>query len=253
MALPDATWGAFTRSVRTVRGRPLAVWSGGTGPGVLVMHEIPGLHPAVHRFGEDLVAAGFTVWMPELFGEARRAVSPPYVVRSLCGACVSRAFTTWRTGVNSPITEDLRDLSRDLADATGGSVGAVGMCLTGGFALALMVDPWVTAPVLSQPSLPFAVFPWQRHDLGVDAPTLTAIRQRIDAGVCVLGLRYRGDPAVPSARFRRLERELGGGFRSIELPMALGKHSVLAIDRHEGTVQEVLAFFREHAGEAWAS
>ena len=120
------------------------------------------------------------------------------------------------------------------------------MCLTGGFALALMVDPWVTAPVLSQPSLPFALFPWQRRDLGIDAATLTKVKQRVEEGTCVLGLRYRGDPSVPSARFRRLEAELGEGFEAVELPMSLGKHSVLAYDRDEESVQRTLAFFKEH-------
>jgi hypothetical protein len=58
----------------------------------------------------------------------------------------------------------------------------------------------------------------------------------------VLGLRYKGDPAVGS-RFDTLRRELGDGFLAVELA---GKgHSVVTEHRDEAAVQRVLAFFRE--------
>ncbi|MCB9671229.1 MAG: dienelactone hydrolase family protein [Alphaproteobacteria bacterium] len=220
------------------------VWVAGEGPGVLLIHEIPGLHPEVVRFGRRLVDEGFTVWMPVLFGDTGRPVTPGYDVREVCRACVSRAFTVWRAGVRSPITDDLRDLARQLSEATGGPVGAVGMCLTGGFALALVVDPWVTAPVLSQPSVPFGLFPWQRRDLGIDASTLARVKERVEEGVCVLGLRFTGDPLVPSARFERLRQELGDGFEAVELPGR--KHAVLSLHWDEGAVARTVAFLREH-------
>ena len=130
--------------------------------------------------------------------EAVRAPGTTVVLLdSIVRGCISAEFTTWRTGRNSPITDWLRKLAADLAEETGGRVGAVGMCFTGGFALGMMVDDVVGAPVLSQPSLPFAVFPWQRSDLGVDAPTLERIKERCASGTCVLGLRYSMDPMVP--------------------------------------------------------
>lgn len=236
----------FTRTTKTYGERTGDVYVAGSGPGVLVMHEVPGLHPDVIRFGQRLVDEGFTVWMPDLFGTPQRRTSTSYELQSLAHACVSKEFTVWRTGQNSPIVDDLRELSKQLSEATGGSIGAVGMCLTGGFALGLMVDPWVAAPVLSQPSLPFGVFPWQRRDLNVDEPTLAAVKERVACGTCVLGLRYAGDPMVPTARFDRLRSELGDGFEAVELPGRA--HSVLARDWHEPTVQRVVGFFREHAG-----
>jgi dienelactone hydrolase len=236
----------FTAHTMTWGRRTGPVWCDGTGPGVLLMHEVPGLHPEVVAFGRELVDAGFTVWMPDLFGVVGKPRSVRYSLDTLRRACLSREFATWRAGRNSPITEDLRDLSRQLAEATGGRIGALGMCLTGGFALALMVDPWVTAPVLSQPSLPFAVFPWQRRDLGIDDATLQTVRERVDAGVCVLGLRYRGDPACPRARFERLRDELGEGFEPIEIPGY--QHAVLTTHRHDPSVARTLAFLREHTG-----
>ncbi len=241
----------FQRETRTYLGTTRDVWVGGSGPGVVVMHEIPGLHPGVIGFGEELVAAGFTVWMPDMFGDAGRAVhNPLYMLKSIAKGCVSREFTTWRTGKNSAITDWLRQLAKELADVTEGRVGAVGMCFTGGFALAMMVDEWVGAPVLSQPSLPFGVFPWQSRDLGIDDDTLRQVKDRCKNGCPVLGLRYSGDRMVPRARFDRLREELGDAFESIEAPseMRPWRHSVLTLHRHEPAVTRVLAFFREHTG-----
>lgn len=234
----------------TLDGVTRDVWKGGTGPGIVVMHEIPGLHPGVIRFGEDLVDAGFTVWMPNLFGTPEKEVGPIYMLGSIARGCVSREFTVWRTGQNSPVTDWLRALARQLSEETAGRVGAVGMCFTGGFALAMMTDACVGAPVLSQPSLPFAVFPWQSRDLGVDGPTLERIKERCASGTCVLGLRYSADRMAPRARFDRLKSELGDAFRAIEVPSgaAFWKHSVLSLDRHDPSVDEVIAFFREHTG-----
>ncbi len=241
--------GDFTCTPHTIDGVPRDVWSRGGGPGIVVMHEVPGLHPLVISFARELTDRGFTVWMPDLFGVAGKPFGFPYMGASLVRACISREFTTWRTGQNSPITDWLRGLARRLAESTGGPVGAVGMCLTGGFALAMMVDECVAAPVLSQPSLPFAVFPWQRRDLGVDAPTLEQIKARSSEGICVLGLRYSADFMVPGARFDTLRRELGDRFEAVEIPGWLPwRHSVLAIDRHEPSVRRTIAFFEEHLG-----
>lgn len=239
----------FECSVKTYGSRTGPVWCAGSGPGVLVIHEIPGLHPFVVQFGRELVDAGFTVWMPEVFGVAEKPAGLGYAVKEIVKACLSKEFATWRTGRTSPITDDLRVLARELAEHTSGSVGAIGMCLTGGFALAMMVDPWVTAPVLSQPSLPFAVFPWQKRDLGIDASTLCAVQKRVDAGACVLGLRYRGDRSVPDERFERLRDELGDGFEAVEIEGS--KHSVLTTHRHEASVQRTIAFLQKHTGAAW--
>jgi dienelactone hydrolase len=175
-------------------------------------------------------------------------------------ACVTRDFTTWATGKNSPITDWLRALARLAQSECGASVGAVGMCLTGGFALAMMVEDCVTAPVLSQPSLPFAVTRAQKADLGIDTSTLERVVKRARDGVCVLGLRFTHDPMCPNERFARLRAELGDSFIAVEIDSSRGNphqiprsaHSVLA--RHFvdepghptlGALEQVLSFFRE--------
>ena len=63
-------WG---RSEFTADGRTRQVYRRGTGPGVIVIHEIPGITPKVAAFANDVVASGFTVVMPSLVGTPGRA------------------------------------------------------------------------------------------------------------------------------------------------------------------------------------
>ena len=132
------------------------VWRRGAGPAVIIIHEIPGLHPLVLRFASRVAAAGMTVFCPSLFGEPGRKVSVGYALGVMAKAiCIHREFNVWATDRSSPIVDWLRALARQAHGECGGAgVGAVGMCFTGGFALAMMTEPAVVAPVLSQPSLP---------------------------------------------------------------------------------------------------
>lgn len=255
-AFPD-----FTEHPHTYLGETRPVYRKGRGPAVIVMHEIPGLYPAVVDFARRVVDAGFTVYMPSLVGTPGRAFGPAYSLQSMARACVAREFTTWATRKTSPIVAWLRELARDAHETCGGpGVGAVGMCLTGGFALAMMVDDRMLAPVLSQPSLPFAMTAAQRRDLGVDDATLVRIKQRAAAGACVLGLRFTHDFMVPPERFARLREELGDAFLAVEIDSSPGNphqnprfaHSVLT--RHlvddpahptHAARERVLGFFRE--------
>jgi dienelactone hydrolase len=242
------------------------VFRGGRGPAVIVMHEVPNLHPGVIAFGRRVIDAGFTVYMPSLFGEPGAPVTLRTNMRALARACVSREFATWATNRTSPITHWLRSLAREAHASCGGpGVGALGMCLTGGFALAMMVDDVVVAPVLSQPSVPFPIRRHQRRDLGISDADLATIRARTD--VCVLGLRFTGDVLVPAARFERLREELGDRFIAIEIDSHRGNlhgispraHSVLALDYIDtpghptrNALDQVLAFFGERLLHAQA-
>lgn len=227
----------------THHGATKQVFRRGTGPGVVVIHEIPGITPRVARFADDVVDAGFTVVMPSLVGTPGEPWTPRATAASMARICVSGEFATWAAGRTSPVTTWLRALAADLHDELGGpGVGAVGMCFSGGFALAMMLDGHVAAPVLSQPSLPFGLAPALRADLGLSAADLAAVRERVAAGCPVLGLRYTGDPMVGS-RFDTLRRELGDGFLAVELP---GRgHSVLTEQRDEPSVARVLGFLAE--------
>ncbi len=234
----------FTESTATYDGTSRPVFRTGSGPGVVVIHEVPGITPAVADFGRKVAAIGCTAVLPSLFGEPGKAPSGPYGMASLARVCISREFNVFRRGQASPVTTWLRALARAVhAECGGPGVGVVGMCATGGFALAMMVDEAVLAPVLSQPSLPAAITRRQKADLGISGDDLARVKRRVADGVCVMGLRYRGDPMVPDARFRRLHDELGDGFVAVEFE---GKdHSVLTEHLQDEGVARVLDLFRE--------
>lgn len=229
----------FERLELTFDGVTRPVFKKGEGPAVIVMHEVPGLYPGVANFGRHVAAEGMTVYMPSLFGTPGRAFSLPYNFQTLARACVAKEFSLFATRRNSPITGWLRALARHARDECGGpGVGAVGMCLTGGFALAMMVDDHLIAPVLSQPSLPIALTAAHRRDLGIDDATLQQVKRRAEQGQCVMGLRFTGDRLVPGERFERLRQELGDQFIAVEIDSSPGNehgigrmaHSVLVHD-----------------------
>ena len=218
----------------------------GTGPVVIVVHEIPGITPAVERFANDVVDAGFTVVMPDLVGSPGQEVSGKYLASSMLKICVAKEFTTLALKQTSPIISWLRALARSLHNEIGGKgVGAVGMCFSGGFALGMMVDDIMIAPVLSQPSLPFVVGKARGADLNLSPDDVAVITQRAADGCQVLGLRFTQDKLVGS-RFATLREILGDAFIAVEIPSQSPKdHSVLTEQRDEASVQRVLAFFTE--------
>jgi dienelactone hydrolase len=251
----------FTESSFTHDGLTRAVYAGGTGPAVIVIHEIPGLHPQVVEFAQRVVDAGFSVRMPSLFGTPGREVTAGYTMATLAKACVAREFTAFALDRTSPIISWLRRLAAEAHAQCGGpGVGAVGMCFTGGFALGMMVDDTMLAPVLSQPSLPFPVSPARRRSVGISDADLARVKQRAANGACLLGLRFTEDKAVPPERFEALRRELGDAFIAVEIDSSKGNahgiprtaHSVLTqhfVDEPghptRDALDRVLAFFAE--------
>jgi dienelactone hydrolase len=232
--------GDYTEDSFAYGGKARRVFRRGGGPAVIVIAEVPGITPEVVAFADRVHELGCTAVLPHLFGVPGQPASGRNSAQVLAWCCVSREFATWATGKTSPITEWLRALARhELARAGGPGLGAVGMCMTGGFALAMMVDDSVLAPVLSQPALPFPVSRRHRRDLGISAADLEAVRERTGTKqVEVLGLRFTGDIACPPERFERLRQELGESFIGVEIdsspnnPHGIRKraHSVLTED-----------------------
>jgi dienelactone hydrolase len=224
-------------------GRTYDTYRKGSGSGVIVIHELPGMTPDVIAFAEEVVGRGHTVVMPHLFGEPEAPVSVGLFAKVFPKVCVSREFTKLALQETSPVAGWLRALARDLHEEVGGpGVGVVGMCFTGGFALAMMVDPAVVAPVVCQPSVPFAIGRRRGADLNLAPEDLEVVRQRAVEGCAVLGLRYRDDLAT-GTRFDTLRRELGEAFIAVEFP---GKgHSVLTEHRQQEAVDRVLEFLDE--------
>ena len=256
-----STLEGFSESSFTHDGTARPIYRRGEGPGIVVMHEIPGITPQVAHFGRRVADAGFTVVMPDMFGTPGKAISIPYIAGQMARACISHEFHVLASHGSSPITDWLRALCRNVHDEIGGrGVGAIGMCLTGNFALALSVDPCLMAPVLSQPSLPFPISGDRRRALHLSADGLACLKRRAgEDGLRVLGMRFNGDPLCPAERFETLRRELGDAFEGIEIDAEHGNpdgnkppHSVVTTDLidEEGqptraALDRVIAFFGE--------
>jgi dienelactone hydrolase len=228
----------FEATTFTHQGREHAVYRAGTGPAVIVLHEIPGLHPGVIEFGQRLVDAGYRVYLPSLFGTPGAPFRAGRAAGVFARVCVSREFAILADRT-SPVITWLRSLAASAHGECGGpGVGVIGMCFTGGFALAMAVEPAVWAPVLSQPGMPAPVNAAHRAALGIDAADLAAVKARARDGLCVLGLRFSADKGSPPERFATLRRELGGAFEGIEIDSSPGNphgisrraHSVLTLD-----------------------
>jgi len=244
-AMPDDDLSDFERDFFTHDDASRTIFRQGSGPAVIVMAEIPGITPKVLAFARQVSSIGCTVVLPHLFGTPGRDVDPAttsalstglYGASSIVPACISKEFTVFATGKSSPVVTWLRALAAHEHERCGGpGVGAVGMCFTGGFALAMAADDRMLAPVLSQPSLPVAIGRKRSHNIDIGPDDLRAVQRRCaNDGLEVLGLRFKGDKFVPQARFDFLREQLGDAFVAVELDdadanpaAAMPPHSVL--------------------------
>ncbi len=243
MTAPEADLSGWVAAPFTGGGFTHDVYRKGEGPGVVVIPEIPGMHPGVLGLGNHLVDNGFTVVIPSLFGQPARPVSAGYLLPTLARACVAREFAAFATDKQRPVTQFLRALARHLnATTPGKGVGVIGQCFTGGFALAAAVDDAVLAPVLSQPSVPIPLTAKQRRDPGLSEVELGVVADRAATeGLCALGLRFSEDKMAPGDRFATLKQRLGDAFEVIEIDSSPGNahgfskmaHSVLTDEVRE--------------------
>ncbi len=246
----------FDRREVTAQGTTNVVYTTGSGPAVLVLPEMPGITPDVARFARWTRAAGFTVWMPSLFGDDGAVPTMDLVMESMASLCVRREFEAFAANDPSPMTQWLRSLAQLAHEECGGpGVGVIGMCFTGNFALAMAIDDPVVAPVMSQPSLPLD----DEAGTFVTDDDLDAIRRRLDRhDLTVRAYRFDGDTYCRAARFQSLEAALGDRFEPTVLPdEAAGDlgwigvpHSVVTTSLVDadgeltaGVRDEILAFF----------
>ena len=206
----------FERRAITLKGVEKTVYVAGDGPAVIVMAEMPGISPHVARFARWAIAAGFTVYMPSLFGRDGAVAEAEHGAEVFQRACVNAEFRALGAGKSSPVVDWLRALAALAHSERGGpGVGAIGMCFTGNFALSMMLEPATLAPVLAQPSLPL-------DDAGAlesSEEELAAVRARLEAeDLTVLGYRFEGDQICRAARFAAYERALGDRFEGRTLP-----------------------------------
>ncbi len=240
----------FSEERFAVEERAFTLFRKGEGPGVILLHELPGLTEETVELAQWISDRGFHVVMPLLFGKplqhlASGLLKAPFI-------CVRKEFNNLAAGKSSSITNPLRALCRKVHRECGGpGIGAVGMCYTGGFVLAMMVEAALLAPVTAQPSLPL----FGAEGLDVEPEVLAFASNRADA-MSLLGLRFADDPRCPAARFQRLDASLNSTpgsttarFRSVTVP---GKgHSTLtfdyqaALERGVDTREHVLRHLRQ--------
>lgn len=243
MKAPEADLTGWTASPFTAAGYTYDVYRKGEGPGVVLIPEMPGIHPGVLALGNHLVDNGFTVACPSLYGTPGAPSVRPGAVPVMLRGCVAKEFAAFATNADRPVAHFLRALARDLNEKTPGSgVGVIGECWSGGFALAAAVDDSVIAPVLSQPSLPVGITAKHRRDPGLSEGELKVVEQRVATdGLCALGLRFSEDRLSPAERFTTLKNRLGDAFEVIEINSKKGNehgfgataHSVLTLEVRE--------------------
>lgn len=206
----------FVAAELTFLGQSKRVWRAGEGPAVIVMHEMPGISPQLLRFARWVRDAGFSVWLPSLFGTDGAVGTADEGAAVYRRACVSAEFRALGAGASSPVSAWLMALARHAHEDCGGpGVGAIGMCFTGNFALTMMLDNAVIASVLCQPSLPFD----EPGGLEISRPELAQIRQRLDTeDRRVHGYRFAGDAFCRAERFAAYSAALGDRFVATVLP-----------------------------------
>jgi len=247
----------FDKRRVTINGVTKAVYVSGSGPAVIVMSEMPGISPYVARFARWVRGSGLTVFMPSLFGVDGVLPGKGRTMVTLARACISKEFRAFASNASSPVTQWLRALAAQAHQECGGKgVGAIGMCFTGNFALSMMLEKAVVAPVLSQPSLPMH----NPSGLAIAPDELAAVKARLVADdLTVLAYRFDGDSFCRAERFAAYDAALGDRFIGKVLPDSAANpdaplktpHSVVTLhlidEAGQPTVQardEILDFFR---------
>ena len=215
----------FAPRVVDLGGIAKTVYVAGSGPAVIVMPETPGISPHLARFARWVRDAGFTAWMPSLFGRDGEWPDVEEAVATFRRTCVAAEFRAFAGGQPRPIALWLRGLARLAhAECGGPGVGAIGMCFTGNFALSMLLEPAVLAPVLCQPSMPL-------EDAGAlesTADELAMVRARLERDdLSVRAYRFAGDRFCTGQRFAAYAAALGERFEGRVLPDASANTSDL--------------------------
>lgn len=254
----------FERRTITLAGTTRVVYVAGNGPAVIVMAEMPGISPHIARFARWVRGAGLSVYMPSLFGRDGAYPQAEAGLSVLRRACVSAEFRAFAANESSPVTTWLRALARVAHEECGGpGVGAIGMCFTGNFALSMMLEPAMLAPVLCQPSLPLD----DPGAIQIAPDEIAAVKERLEReDLTVRAYRFEGDRHCTAQRFAAYAAALGPRFQARVLPSSAANpkpppffeqvvgcpHSVvtahLTDEAGEPTLaarDEILAFFTE--------
>ncbi|MEY8842352.1 dienelactone hydrolase family protein, partial [Cribrihabitans sp. XS_ASV171] len=213
---------------------------GGAGPPILILQELTGISPQTLNLASRLNRAGFTTYLPHLFGPFGTEATMGNALRLFC---VRREFHLFARGRQSPVAAWIAALAAEISRREGGQgVGVIGMCLTGSFALALMAEDAVLGGVASQPSLPLM----GGDHLHMSEAEIAAARAAMDRKGPALAMRYHDDRISTRAHMRAVEAAFGEGVQVVEYPG--GGHSLLTLDFHAPAYARVERYFRARFG-----
>lgn len=212
----DSVLDGFARRAVSLEGAEKTVYVAGSGPAVILMPEMPGISSDVVRLARWVRDAGFTVYMPSLFGVDGAYPTVELGDRIAKRACISKEFRAFGGGETSPIAVWLRALARVAHEECGGpGVGAIGMCFTGNFALTMTLEPSVIAPVVNHPSLPLD----NPAALELSPDDASAIKRRFERDdLRALAYRFEGDKWCTAQRFAAYRQLLGDRFDGRVIP-----------------------------------
>lgn len=183
-------------------GRIQRVYVNGSGPKVILLHELPGL-----RHGDIEVARAlsdtFEVYTPLLFGFAGQDDTR----LGHRQACKSGLFRCNDRNTRHPIMVDLSAMAAEICG--GAECGIIGMCLTGTLPLYLMPVEGVVALVIAQPTLPLVWHVWPLSGLDIsEEDTRTAMELAAKREASVYMVRYRHDVISGRSAFKRLVKRI---------------------------------------------
>jgi dienelactone hydrolase len=264
MPAPTSSLQGWKAAPFSAAGLTHDVYAKGSGPGVILIPEVPGITPEVLGLADHLVDSGFEVAVPSLFGVPGQPASAAYAAATISRLCVASEMKAFAAGAERPVSGFLRALAAELNNRTPGpGVGVIGLCFTGGFALATAVDDSVVAAVMSEPSVPFPISGSRKRDLGLSPAETSTVQQRTREGLCLMGLKFSKDVAVPDQRFAAYQQAFGDAVELIVLDSSKGNpdgysraaHSVLTAEVREEPPNSALAarrrvveFLRERVG-----
>ena len=225
----------FTVSPVQIGEETLSVYRIGSGPDLVLMHELPGMTPQCVTLARMLAGAGFAIHMPLFFGKPGDD-SPIMFAAQIC---LRRQMFLFANGGGSPIVKWLRAYCSRIINRNGGKgVGVIGMCLSGNFAISLLAEASVLASVSCQPALPLGFRKASRSSLGVTKVDLDRAKRRNAAGNSLFCLRFTNDCLSPPERFAAIKECFKTNFHELQIDFSPGNphgispraHAVLTRD-----------------------
>ncbi|MEM1300480.1 MAG: dienelactone hydrolase family protein [Pseudomonadota bacterium] len=232
---------SFESTLRNGHAAYHDVYAWGTGPSLMVMHELSGLEKKTRVLAEKLIGDGFRVHLPHILGPLGRKATAANTVRALC---LRKEFSLFSKHQSSPIVDWLGALTAEIQrrDETD-QVGVIGMCLTGNFALVLLARDGVAAAVASQPSLSFSA-PWaDKSAIHMSPEEVADAKAAMASKGKALALRFSDDRISPKPKMEKIVKLFEP---HIDTESFAGPHhSLLTYDFRQEAYDLVLSHLRD--------